>query len=259
MKKVPKSTVVSTGLGDYVAANPGNSWDQFRDNAPDALYAVKEQLVRDQRGLCAYCEIDTQVSVGGVGLDDFRVEHFHPKSPVDPTHNYGLDWFNLLGVCHGGSQRDVAITSRHTSPDHSCDVPKNNQNLVGVIFNPTQDVPAFPRFFQYIENGMDAGKVEVDKAKCPTSLHMKGEQTIEKLRLNASRLTRLRKGVIDKLREEILNAEAAGEAFDIALSNLSQDILSPSADGHWPAFFTCIRWYLGAAAENHLEVIDYQG
>ncbi len=259
MKKVPKSTQVPTDLGNYVVANPGNSWNQFRDNEPKALDAVRVQIVRDQRGLCAYCEIDTQVSVGGVGLDDFRVEHFHPKSPVDPTHNYGLDWFNLLGVCHGGSQRSVAIASRHTSPDHSCDVPKDNLNLVGVIFDPTNDVPAFPRFFQYVENGMDAGRIEVDKVNCPTSLHLKGEQTIEKLRLNAPRLTRLRKVVFDKLREEISNAEDAGVPFDVALSNLAQIFLSPSADGHWPAFFTCIRWYLGGSAENHLIAINYQG
>lgn len=259
MKRVPKSTQVPTGLGSYVVANPSNSWDQFRDNELDALGEVKEQLVRDQRGLCAYCEIDTQVSMNGVGLDDFRVEHFHPKSPVDPTHNYGLDWFNLLGVCHGGSQRGVAIASRHTSPDHSCDVPKDNLNLVGVIFDPTKDIPAFPRFFQYIENGMYAGKVEVDKANCPASLHVKGEQTIERLRLNAPRLTRLRKSVIDKLREEILKAEDAGVDFDDALSNLAQVFLSPSANGHWPAFFTCIRWYLGGSAENHLIAMNYQG
>lgn len=258
MKKVDKSHPAPNGLTKYLASNTLDNWDQFRGNAQDAFEEVKAQIIRDQGGLCAYCEIDTCISVNGVGLDDFRVEHVHPKGMVG-SHNYTLDWANLLGVCHGGSQLSVAIRSRHTSPDHSCDVPKGNQNLVGVILDPVNDVPAFPNLFQYIEQGLDAGKITVDESNCPDGLKAKAEQTIEKLRLDAPRLNRLRKGVIDKLREEIDNALISGQSLDDAMDNFAKVFFTPTANGYWQPFFSCIRWYLGEAAEKRLHAINYQG
>lgn len=258
MKKIIKTFPSPSGLTDYLANNPLDTWDQFRGNEPAACNAVKNQLVRDQGGLCAYCEIDTHISINGVGLDDFRVEHFHPKG-VEGNHNYGLDWENLLGVCHGGSQQYVAIPSRHTSPDHSCDVPKGNQKLKEVILDPVKDVPAFPNIFEYIELGVDAGKVVVDKSNCPPGLQAKAEQTINKLCLDAPRLNRLRKDVIDKLREEISNAIDSGQAMEDAMNDLAMAFFTPTANGYWQPFFSCIRWYLGSSAEKQLHAISYQG
>ncbi|MGO3408549.1 hypothetical protein [Marinomonas sp.] len=69
-----------------------------------------------------------------------------------PSRNWHLDWQNLLGCCHGGSQRNVVDASqRFTSPESSCDVPKGEKNLDDVILNPLH-IPAFPKFFTSIRS-----------------------------------------------------------------------------------------------------------
>jgi uncharacterized protein (TIGR02646 family) len=107
MKRVNKSAVVPPLLDAYVQANPNDEWEQLKGNDRYANAQVKATLIHDQRGLCAYCEIDL-AQYKGKGLDDFGVEHFHPKKrPPNPPPNHGLDWQNMLGVCSGGSSRDV--------------------------------------------------------------------------------------------------------------------------------------------------------
>jgi uncharacterized protein (TIGR02646 family) len=179
MKKINKSDEPSQ-LSEYRDVKPEADWNGFRNNSK-RYKALKQQLIQDQKGLCAYCENNLLADKQAQGTDDFRVEHFHPKNPHEPPPNHALDWKNLLGVCTGGNQRDV-IDNRFTTPDHSCDVPKKNHNWVGIILNPLYDVPAFPRYFQYIEQGNDAGKIEVDLQLCPTDLQQKAQETIDKER-----------------------------------------------------------------------------
>jgi hypothetical protein len=82
MKKVSKTTTTPDLLGDYFQNNPFDSWQQFyANNGGPAYKQLKNTLIGDQRGLCAYCEIDL-AQYAGDGLDDFRVEPFHPKSPT---------------------------------------------------------------------------------------------------------------------------------------------------------------------------------
>ena len=65
------------------------------------------------------------------------MEHFYPKSETDfAVHNYHLDWQNLLGVCHGGSQPNVEDAEERFSKrkiDRSCDVPKGGKLLTSVF------------------------------------------------------------------------------------------------------------------------------
>lgn len=150
MKKVNKSGVPER-LGNYLEANPNDTWEQLRGNARDVYDAIKAQLRVDQRGLCAYCEIDL-ADGHGVGLDDFRVEHFHPKSPHTPPPNRSLGWSNLLGVCTGGNAKGICLPSRFSSPDHSCDVPKGDLDWTALILNPLTDIPSFPMLFRFDES-----------------------------------------------------------------------------------------------------------
>lgn len=260
MKKTNKHPTAPNGLTTYLANNPNGTWDAFTKKKNRRI-EMQLQIVSDQRGLCAYCEIDTQIS-NVAGENDFRIDHFVPKDPSQSSvgsHNYGLDWFNLRGCCHGGSQTLLAAPNRKTSPDHSCDVPKNNNNWVGVILDPLHDVPAFPIIFQYTELGNDAGKISIDESICPSELQDKARATISKLRLDAPRLNRLRSSVIDKLREEIIVLLDDGKSLEEATDALAQLYLTPKPTGYWEAFFTCIRWYLGSSAERHLQSINYQG
>ncbi|SRR6266568_5134909 len=263
MKKVLKSAAVPPLLAAYQETNPVDAWDQFKGNDPDGYKAVKASLTRDQRSLCAYCEIDL-VSGNGKGLDDFRVEHFFPKKPHNPPPNRSLEWDNLLAVCTGGNTRALTAKGRFTSPDSSCDVPKANKDWTDSILNPLIDVPSFPRLFRYEEQ---TGAMAVDEALCPPELKAKAEATIQLLHLSplptakipCSRLQRFRIAIFDKLREEISELLQAGVDEPTAAAQLAEVHFSDNQHKPWPAFFTCIRWYLGTAAETRLKEIGYNG
>lgn len=257
MKKVNKGAVPPK-LSTYSASNPNADWDQFR-NSPSRYLQVQRTLYTDQKGLCAYCEIDLQIGLGQ--QSDFRVEHFHSKSPHAPPPNHALDWSNLLGCCHGGSSRNVADPARFTAPDLSCDAVKEDSDWVGVILDPIRDIPAFPRLFEFKES---SGAMAPDQAFCPSHLLTQAQASIDNLHLTSNvsgqpnRLDRFRKAVMEKLREEMEKRIDGGMEFADAATELA-GIFLPNSAAKWPAFFTCIRWYLGPAAEDRLRVIHFNG
>ncbi|MCF6362018.1 MAG: TIGR02646 family protein [Gammaproteobacteria bacterium] len=193
-------------------------------------------------------------------MADLRVEHFHPKSDnLQPiTINWHLEWTNLLACCHGGSNSNVIdAAERHTSPDHSCDVPKGNHDWDNTILNPLH-LPASPPAFKY--QRID-GAIQVDEHNCGVAGvdPVKAQVTINYLRLDAERLRNLRKGELnrinDLLRKEIQNGLTVPEAR----KRLAEALLQKNDHHHWPKFFTAIRCYLGSAAEDQLRVIAFDG
>ena len=100
MKRVYKSPATPERLCSYVKAFPDETWEHFRRRNRRGYREVKQQLLQDQHGLCAYCEISIKLAEFEDNVDDFRVEHFFPKVATQlEKHNYHLDWHNLLGVC----------------------------------------------------------------------------------------------------------------------------------------------------------------
>ena len=218
---------------------------------------VRDQLRKDQGGLCAYCEIDL-IESDNTGDADFRAEHFHPKSDTSTAHNWHLDWGNLLGCCHGGSHRNVADTgNRFTSPDTSCDVPKENKNLDDVILNPLF-LPASPAIYQCDRS---TGEISVIAANCQSLgvPEIQAQNTINELHLIAPRLNRLRKTVLDDLNSRIASRVAQGDDISATRTYFSKVYLNKNANGNWPKFFTSIRSYLGSDAERHLQNIGFNG
>jgi len=243
-------------LASYRHDNPQGSWANCKKNKKRHV-EIRHRLLADQGGLCAYCEIDLLAKTE-LEEADFRVEHFHPKSDKNTGKNWGLDWGNLLACCHGGSQRNVVdAENRFSSPDNSCDVPKRDKGLTGLILNPLQ-LPAFPNIFQYSRS---TGKMT------PHSVHCQAEninftlaqKTIDKLRLNANRLNRLRKPVLDKQNDELRKMIAQGDSIESARERLAKAYLVKNSDDNWPKFFSALRSYLGTAAENQLEAVAYKG
>ena len=57
MKLVKKSAHAPKTLSDLVMADPGADWDKFRSNK-NRYQKVAAEIRNDQRGICAYCEID---------------------------------------------------------------------------------------------------------------------------------------------------------------------------------------------------------
>jgi uncharacterized protein (TIGR02646 family) len=218
---------------------------------------VQQRLLSDQGGICAYCEIDLKGSDAHAHAD-LRVEHFHPKSDRSTPHNWHLDWQNLLAVCHGGSQRDVVdAAQRFTSPDHSCDVPKLDNDWDALICNPLH-LPARPALFRFERS---SGAMNVDRAACLAAGvdAERAQATIGNLQLDGRRLRDLRKPVLEKLNEELYSLTAAGMPLPDARQRLARILLRRDAEGRWPAFFSAIRSYLGEAAEQQLRAIGYRG
>ncbi len=176
MKRVYKSPATPERLRSYVKAFPDETWEHFRRRNRRGYREVKQQLLQDQHGLCAYCEISIKLAEFEDNVDDFRVEHFFPKVATQlEKHNYHLDWHNLLGVCHGGSQPYVSDPEwRYSSRknDRSCDVPKGGKPISERILNPLK-IPASVRLFRYQEH---TGKMIVDESSCPKKLQAEGAQ-----------------------------------------------------------------------------------
>ena len=261
MKACLKGTIPAL-LEQYQTDNPSANWEQFKNECQQGYKDVQEQLQLDQGNLCCYCEIDTKQGLG-IGKDDFRVEHFHPKSDIgSSSHNWALDWQNMFGCCHGGSEKFVTDDKTRFVQKHAerhSDVIKSESIWDEKILNPLE-IPAFPILFQANrrdgslsveeDHCRDAG-VDIEKAN--NCLHP------EKLNLNSVRLNSLRKATLDALNEQVEAALSAGLTIEDAILNLTKAELRKDDQQHWPRFFTTIRSYLGKTAEGYLMSINYTG
>ncbi|RVU83712.1 TIGR02646 family protein [Leucothrix sargassi] len=244
------------GLLQFRQRNPDKTWKQFKQFNKATLRELQTAIRSQQGGLCAYCEIDF-CPPRSSGAPDSRIEHFHPKSDKKGGHNWHLDWSNLYGCCHGGTRPNVAdAKSRYTSPDHSCDVPKGDQNLDGLILDPVT-IPAYPPLFDVARNGI----ISVNERNC---YHADIEAnlatgSITHLRLNAERLKRLRRAELNAINQMLGDLVAQGMSVKAAREKLAKGLLRKDKQGRWPKFFSSIRSYLGKAAERQLKAIGYSG
>lgn len=255
MKRIAKGPEPS-GLASFRRGRPDSTWRQFKKADKQRLRELQKTIREQQGGLCAYCEINF-VPAGSRGVADARIEHFHPKSDTRGGHNWHLDWTNLLGCCHGGTRPNVAeARHRYTTPDHSCDVPKADQNLDQRILNPLM-IPAFPPLFEFSRQG----GIAVHTKNCQTADidEELAEGSIRHLRLNAQRLKRLRKAELNEINRVIGDMVAAGVPIEGAREKMAKALLRKDRQGNWPKFFSAVRSYLGEAAEEQLKSIGYDG
>ena len=245
-----------TALANYVQANPTNTWEQCA-RSKTRREVIQKEIRLNQGGLCAYCEIDLKPADAN-GHADFRVEHFHPKSDTSSAHNWHLDWRNLLGCCHGGSQRGVTDAADRFSinQDYSCDVPKADNNWDADILNPLS-IPSSPALFSYHRT---SGDMTVNTGNCQQAGvdGQKAQNTIDYLHLNANRLTRLRRAELNAINALFSGLVKSGMTDSDARVRLAQAILRKNND-NWPTFFSAARSYLGQAAEEQLGRIGYVG
>lgn len=196
---------------------------------------------------------------------------FPPKSDISTTHNWALDWNNLIGVCAGGSYRygTAPHTQEPLAQNLSCDAHKDQmiqsgkllEKCDGWILNPTQLV-ASPALFQ-IEKS--TGKLLPDLANCKAAPAWPGNQhpdtqalvqhTIEMLNLNCDRLCSVRLALVRDVERNKKKQRDQGFSKDQGLNNLASRYLHL----RWPGFFTTIRICLGEAAESYLTGMAYQG
>lgn len=255
-------------LATYRATNRTATWEQMRANAQGrtAYEVTRAQLIDEQGGLCAFCEIDIRDN------DSLkcRIEHFHPKSDTSTMHNWALDWHNMLGVCMGGSQR-------HQQPPHaleplqenlSCDAHKDrmiqlgrlNEHCEGWIINPMV-MPWFSCLFVLEKS---TGRLLPAENQCaevsvPGNQHVNTstlvQHTIDMLNLNCDRLCTARQLVLWDIERNKRSYRQQG----IQPQNALRDLAERYFRRRWPGFFTTIRLCLGAAAEQYLIDTGFQG
>lgn len=156
------------------AATPGGNWNSFAGKQ-----AVREALVADQRGVCAYCQQRIH--------DDpsMKIEHWLAQSDPDRGAAHALEWGNLIGVCPGYTE-DV----RH------CDTSRAERNVADqpLYLHPVEGRGPDPRQqLRYQANGR-----VYDHPADPRVDH-----DISVLNLNAEFLRRSRNAVVSAL-EQVL-------------------------------------------------------
>ena len=249
-------------LDAYYSANTQASWGEFKSECQQGYKDVQNQLQQDQGNLCCYCEINTKHGAG-IGKDDFRVEHFHPKSDNNQSeYNYALAWENMLGCCHGGSEMYVTDRVTRYISNHlerHSDVLKGESKWADEILNPLK-IPAFPILFK--ANFRD-GSIEVNEANCHEAgvdiAKANGCLRPDKLNLNSPQLKFRRKAILDALNKQLEEQLVAGNRIDNVINMLVESELKKNDKQHWPSFFTTIRSYFGNSAEEYLASINYIG
>lgn len=265
MKKINKSPPPNE-LTDFANANPEAKWDDFRDvRGGEAYKALRAMILKDQGGLCAYCEqtIDSRPE------SSRRVEHVHSKSDTSQLDvNWALDWNNVIAVCLGGSSAIDDDLTRHPLPDNlSCDshkahleqqrrIPKANE---GYLLNPL-DMPAFPNLFSFDKA---TGKLKANSTACAsadfvgenahTSLAELVDKTIGGLNLNCQRLRDERLEVLKHYNQQITKARKANN------KHFRKQLASRWFNQRWPSFFTTRRVLLGQPAEEYLAQVGFDG
>jgi uncharacterized protein (TIGR02646 family) len=271
VKRVLKGNEPLT-LNVYRQAAPLSTWDEMKCNpnygGQQAYRDCRSDILSQQNGLCAYCEIDIRDN----NPLKCHIEHFHPKADVGSGHNWALDWNNMLGVCSGGSYQYINGASFYLAPmdrNLSCDAHKDKMiqsnrlsaQCDGWILNPLQ-LASFPTLFS-IEKS--TGRLMADTINCAnstpltnnkhTSIEGMVQNTIDMLNLNCERLSQARLMLIRDIESNKKKQRQAGLSAQQGLENLAQRYFHIQ----WKEYFTTIRLCLGQTAETHLQSINFQG
>lgn len=274
MKRLAKSAPPNP-LTEFQRQYPDADWEQFRNHALGAepvgtdYKKIKALLIRDQGGLCAYCE--TQLA--DLEPDQQRIEHFHPKSDrSNPAKNWALDWNNIIAVCIGGeeqAQKQKAGENAFPLPQNlSCDAHKNHyfnsvaksvaDDALSQLENPLQ-MPAFPCLFDFqradgklLPHVENCRRFDVEHDRDEGHTYRKILNTIKVLNLNCDRLCENRRQVL----------HAWGRVTKIARGMNDVQIKQKLAArwlGKWEPFFTTRRILLGSVAEDYLQQKSFCG
>ena len=227
-------------------------WNDLKKNHK-TLKAIRHTLEKDQKGLCAYCEIE-------LGENNRSVEHFIPCNQSTKENNYDLDWSNLLAVCFPPGcllETDSSpIEDLNRSP--CCGKKKDDFVPDNHFLNPLQ-LPTLRLCTIRLD-----GEIRPDANNCVDyEIAIEDVQfTIDQLGLNVSRLKTLRARTIRdviKTREKLREQLAEEETSEIELEIETAKWYFGDETENWPRFFTTIRSILGEGAEQHLKEISYSG
>lgn len=193
----------------------------YAELPPETRKAIREQLLEEQGGLCAYCMKRL------IGTYQVRIEHYQARHPegVQPEENRELDYNIMLGVCYGNSIEGG-------NPEQmTCDAHRGNRTLTVSPFK--------PHSIEQIRYSVD-GTILSDNPEIEQDLNdvlnLNGEKTPLKLH---------RKGALDSLKKD-LHQKLKGKNHQATMSYLSKlydHYISPD-DGKKKPYLGIILWYL---------------
>lgn len=150
---------------------------------------VRQSLIQEQRGLCAYCMCRIPREDVDPNIAPIIIEHIIPRVPVDGRDvGQGLDYNNLLAVCHGNK----ASYGEHQFIDLTCDAHRGNTEFRKIN-------PCIPETLSSIVYSVD-GKIDAIDPDVRFDL-------VDTLNLNcpSSPLIAERKSALDSLIDELGN------------------------------------------------------
>lgn len=158
-------------------ANGAANWDTFNRKAP-----VRDSLNILQKGLCAYCQIRLDSSIG------CHIEHIWPK------HAYPgmtFQWSNLVLSCTDSQEIGSAQQSGGVSCGHS------NGKSAWPAYDPRFISPTEPDCERYFEYRASDGSVQPTQSLSVADAE-RARYTITLLNLNCPRLCRQRKDMLEE-------------------------------------------------------------
>lgn len=258
MKKINKS-LPPNPLTEFAQNHPTATWDDFRNTAKQSYDDLKQQMLIEQGGLCAYCEKKLSNNI-----TQQRIEHFHNKSDRTTNHNWALDWKNILLVCLGGGTKE---DKEKYAPEHlSCDAHKEQikelpEACEGWYLNPYQ-MKTIARLFDFEKS---TGKLIVNDIACQelandnlpniydSDWYKLAEETIRILNLNCQRLCDDRLKVLEEYNRLVKRYRERNDKQ--GFEKISESVFHK----RFPPFFTTWRSLLGKHAENYLTAHNYNG
>ena len=191
---------------------------------------VKKSLINEQGKLCAYCMCRIPRSDVDVKIAPITIEHFIPRNPEDGRDvGQGLDYNNLLAVCHGirGTKGTRKIK------DLTCDAHRENIEFKKV--NPCKP-ETLQSIIYTLEGKIDATDIEVKK------------DLIETLNLNCptAPLIAERKAALDGLIEDM------GELEEENLQTYCEEMLEnfQNEEDEKTPYVGILIWYLQSMIDN---------
>ena len=237
MKKIRELNDSTPGLSEYVnLAGSKANWEKFRShNSGMSQRELRDSLIQNQHGLCAYCEIKLTET-------DRQIEHVIPRS--DPQHGAAreVDITNMIACCVGGTR---SKTRKRGGP--SCGQAKGNKNDENFI--DPRLLPAQPSLTKILHDGRNDGRITVDEEACKSENipAARVRKTIEILNLNAEWLQLER----TKYRKELVERSKQYDNPD-TMNAWIRTLLTPDENGQLTPFFTTTRSYFTPLSESIL-------
>lgn len=191
MRHISKSPVEPDFFSSWKAKANANWQPSFREMAREVKQELKKFLIKEQLGLCCYCE-------ARVTEKDSHIEHFRPQTKYQDK---ALDYNNLLCSCQSNLKKG--------EPRH-CGNAKDDWFDEDLLISPLS--PDCAEHFRYTGDGHIYPLDDADAA---------AKETIAHLKLDISLLVANRRSVLDTFLDDSITDEEFKDFYHKYFDKLS--------------------------------------